>query len=86
MAIAKVTGSMCEVVCVMIKGEGNEKTSVLNDNGVVGELLKFLIEQKICSVIRAGHSGAGQYQGFFNHEDAHKIRIWLERKGVEIER
>lgn len=82
--MAKVTGTMRNVVCVMFKGEGGPH-HIKDDGGMVQKFLGFLTKNKIYTVIRGGFSGAGQYQGFFCLEDADKIRVWLEQEGVEIE-
>ena len=83
--MSKVTSEITPVVCIQIKGEGEEDVSrVRDDGGLVKRLLKFLLDNDIDTAIRGGHSGAGAYCGFFYAEEAEVIQKWLLEQGVTI--
>lgn len=81
----KVIFETTPVVCVTIKGEGEDgvPSRVREDGGLVQRLLRFQLDENICPAIRGGHSGAGSYCGFFSAEDAEKIEKWLLEQGAD---
>ena len=82
--MAKVTFEMTSVVCIEIKGEGEDGVpKARKDNGVVGRFQQFMLDKDIYPAIRGGHAGAGSYCGFFDAEDAKHIKSWLAEQGVD---
>ena len=79
----KVTFAIKPVVCVTIKGEGEDGPYVREDGGLVERFLQFKMDNKLFSGIGMGRCGTGDFLGFFAPEDAAKIRAWLQEQGAE---
>jgi len=78
--MSKVIFETTPVVCVTIKGEGEDG---VEDGGLVQRFLKFQLDKNIFPAVRGGHGGAGSYCGFFAAEDVVKIEVWLLEQGAE---
>jgi hypothetical protein len=67
-------------VCIEIKGVPHPEglPYLPNDYGLVNDFREWCWENKIYSVISAGHSGGGSFMGFFTPEDSVKICDWLK--------
>lgn len=79
----KVTAEFFKVVRVDIRGEKREFPKVRDDGGLVGEFLKFLIDNKIDQCFMST-SGGGVCVGYFFEDAIPAIRAFLESKGVEV--
>lgn len=80
----RVTFETVPVVCVTIKGEGEDGVPrVREDGGLVQRFLKFQLDENIHPAVRGGYSGAGSFCGFFSAEDVEKIEKWLFEQGAE---
>lgn len=57
-----------------------------NDKGIVGDLLRAMIDGTIPKDIRTETVGAGRFIGFFRRDDAPKVIKWLEERADRVER
>lgn len=85
--MAKVTFSIEPVVFVTILGEQDKrKKDLRKDDGLIGRLLKFQLDNEISPAKPGGYSGRGAYGGFYTAEDAVKIEAWLLEQGAKEKR
>jgi hypothetical protein len=78
----KCTASFTKCVCVELKGEPHPSgfPYMPDDGGLINEFLRWSLDNKIFTIVRAGSAGGGTYMGFYSEEDAEKIREWLKEK------
>lgn len=77
----KVKFSATPLVCICIKGKSLGEGYVRDDGGLVGRFLKWQFDNEVYSV-RGGSSGGGQYVGYFDPEDADRIKEFLKAEGA----
>jgi len=82
--MAKCTFSATPVVHIRIEGEPREFPVCPVDDGLIGDLLKWLNDQEIYPAYGiGGRAGGGIYSYSFYEEDANSIVAWLEARGVQ---
>jgi hypothetical protein len=83
--MSKVKVRIQSVVCVTVEGYrvSKDPRRVLEDDGLVSKMLRFMLDQGIYSAVHCGMSGAGRHVGFYTAEDAEKIETWLRQQVIK---
>lgn len=80
----KITYTIDPVVRVEIRGEKDPRGGyyIRRDDGLVSRLLQWMLAEKIYSVA-GGTIGGGVYLEYHTHENAERIRAWLDANGAQ---
>ena len=82
--MAKVIYSIEPVFCITVLGEKNKSNNDFRkDDGLIGRLLRFMLDNEIFAAKRNGYCGRGTYIGFYTTEDAVKVEAWLLEQGAK---
>ena len=79
---ARASFSATHLVAVRLCGELRHHATPVDD-GLVAQLLAFLVEEGIHPATGGGYSMRGDHLGFYTPADAERIAEWLRAHGVE---
>ena len=80
---AIVTFSIEPMVRVCVQGQSQRGTVLRRDDGLIRDMLNWMLENNILHITRSGMCGDGQYVGFYSATDANRIAEWLKERGAK---